>query len=339
MLRTRLSEIVGAAYAEKRRIVAPLLGMPSIRLIKTNVKLAQQNASEHFKVIKTTFETFSPDIVFPLMDLSVEANALGRYTIIPVNDSAVVPKTDFYPEQITDLKRIDISYDSRVSSSVETLRLMKIGLPDTVLRAAYVIGPYSLAALIMGAEEAAIATLLQPDALHEVCRLANKTIHEYAGMLVSAKADVIVVLEPTAVMLSPVHFQQFSGDYVRVLCESYKGTDIVYHVCGNSMHLINSMAGSGVNGMSVDAREKGVDLVEVAKKVSPDTVVIGNVSTTEALYRGHPEEVRTEVGHLLRSMDGFENFILSTACDIPQETPIENIRSFMEAARSYRIGR
>jgi len=30
------------------------------------------------------------------MDLSVEANAIGRYTIFPKQDSATVPKDKFY---------------------------------------------------------------------------------------------------------------------------------------------------------------------------------------------------------------------------------------------------
>ena len=104
--------------------MAPLLGLPGVRLSGTNVKLAQQNANEHFKVIKKIADIFAPDVVFPLMDLSIEANALARYTIIPVNDTATVPKTDFTLDEIEQLRNIDVSYDSRMNSCVETMRLM-----------------------------------------------------------------------------------------------------------------------------------------------------------------------------------------------------------------------
>ena len=110
MSATRLSDLTRKAYREGRRLVAPLLGLPGVRLSGTNVKLAQQNASEHFRVVKTIVETFSPDVVFPLMDLSVEANALARYTVIPVHDTAVVPKTDFSLHEVDTLRKIDISY-------------------------------------------------------------------------------------------------------------------------------------------------------------------------------------------------------------------------------------
>jgi uroporphyrinogen decarboxylase len=337
MARIDLSKLTATAYEEGRRLVAPLLGLPGVRLSGTNVKLAQQNASEHFKVIKKIVDTFSPDISFPLMDLSVEANALARYTIIPVNDTATVPKTDFTLDEIDKLRTIDISYDSRLNSCVETMRLLRIGLPDGIIRAAYVIGPYSLSALIMGAQDAAIAILDCPQEFHKLCTLATETIHEYIGMLIRAKADPIVILEPTAVMLGPVQFQEFSANYVKHLVDSYRDVNLVYHTCGNTMHLVEKMAESGIRGISLDSREHGVDLLEVTGRVPEDVVLIGNISTTGTLYRGTPDEVRDEVFSLLRSMDPYPNYMLSSACDIPQETPVENIHAFMSAGRDYRI--
>ncbi len=335
----KLIDLAREAYANGKRLIAPLLGLPGVRLAGTNVKLAQQNASEHFKVVKTIVDTFSPDVVFPLMDLSVEANALARYTVVPVNDTAVVPKTDFDLVEMENLMKIDVSYDSRINSCVDTLRLMKIGLPDDIVRGAYAIGPYSLAAMIMGAQEAAMATLLDPEKLHALCRLATETVHEYLGMLIRAKANPIAILEPTAVMLGPDQFEEFSGNYVRHLVDSYREVSLVYHTCGNTMHLIEKMAGSGVHGVSLDSSERGIDLVEVAGRIPQETVIIGNISPTHTMYYGKPKEVKAEVLELLKRMDPHENFILSTACDIPQETPEENIRAFTETGRDYKVGR
>jgi len=332
-----LADMAEKAYGEGRRLIAPLLGLPGVRLSGTNVKLAQQNASEHFKVIKKITDAFSPDVVFPLMDLSVEANALSRYTIVPVDDTAVVPKTDFDMDDLDWYRRIDISYDSRVNSCVETLRLMKIGLPENIVRGAYATGPYSLAAMLMGAEDAAMATILRPEKLHKLCRLTTEVIHEYIGMLIAAKADPIAILEPTAVMLGPDQFEEFSGNYVKHIVDSYRESNIVYHTCGDTTHLVEKMVASGVHGLSLDSMERGVDLVAAIGRIPESTVIIGNISPTHAMYYGAPEEVRSEVLELLERMKPFRNFILSTACDVPQEIPIENIHAFMEAGREYRI--
>jgi len=43
--------------------------------------------------------------------------------------------------------------------------------------------------------------------------------------------------------------------------------------------------------------------------------------------------VRQSVCDLLVRMAPYPNFILSTGCDLPQETPLSNIAAFMQAGR------
>jgi len=95
------------------------------------------------------------------------------------------------------------------------------------------------------------------------------------------------------------------------------------------------MVRSGVNGLSLDSREAGVDLPTLSKQVPEDVVVIGNISPTTTMRFGSPSDVQRDVEELLRQMDRFPNFVLSTGCDLPQETPEENLRVFMEAGRAW----
>ncbi|MDZ7836580.1 MAG: uroporphyrinogen decarboxylase family protein [Actinomycetota bacterium] len=141
MKETNLTKLSHQYYQQGKRLVAPLLGFPGVELTGSNIKLAQQNFGEHYRAIKKLVDRFEPDLIFPLMDLSVEANALGRYTMFPQEDSATVPKREFDPEQIEKLKSVNISFDSRVLSYVETMKLMSVGLPSRVIRGAYITGP------------------------------------------------------------------------------------------------------------------------------------------------------------------------------------------------------
>lgn len=332
-------EMARCAQREGRRLVAPLVGFPGLNMTGCTVKLAQQNYGEHYKVIRLLAETFQPDLIFPLMDLSVEANALGRYTLFPKGESATVVKEAFSANDLAASAHINISFDTRLLGYIETLKLMSIGLPDTILRGAYVTGPYSLAALIMGADDAAMATILRPEELEAVCRFTTAKILEYIRWLIAAGAQVICILEPSAVMLGPDQFEQFSADYVRHINNSckYTGVATVYHTCGNTMHLVGKMVESGVDAVSLDSPEAGVDLPAVARDLPPEVVVIGNINPTGVLLGGRPTDVEAEVTQLLTSMAPFPNFVLSTGCDLPQETPLENIHAFMRAARRYRI--
>jgi len=339
MKEKNLAILADRAYKEGRRLVAPLMGFPGVNMTRSNIKLAQQNFGEHFRVIKKLVDMFSPDIVFPLMDLSVEANAIGRYTIFPKQDSATVPKDRFFIEEIERFKDINISFDSRVIGYVETMKLMSIGLPDFVMKGAYVTGPYTVAALIMGAQEAAIATITKPVDLHELCDVMTQKIQEYVSLLISAGAEVICILEPSAVMLGPQQFHQFSTYYVRHIIQSckYSGVSTIYHTCGNTMHHIENMVNGGVSGISLDSKNMGVDMCRVAERVPEDVVVMGNVNPTKTMALGRPEDVEKEVSELLAAMRPYPNFILSTGCDLPLETPMENIKAFMDAGRRYTL--
>ncbi|MEA2013484.1 MAG: uroporphyrinogen decarboxylase family protein [Verrucomicrobiota bacterium] len=332
-------QMLKKAYHEKRRLVAPLLGFPGLNMIRCNIKVTQQNYGRHFQVIKAISDTFQPDIVFPLMDLSVEANALGNYTIFPKDDSATVIKEETSLDESLKFPDVNISYDTRLLGYVETIKLMDIGLSSSILKGAYVTGPYSLAALIIGAEEAAMSTVMEPKKLELLCQFATDKIQKYVNLLIAAGAQVICILEPSAVMLGPEQFEQFSSNFVSHISKSCQFTNAatIYHTCGNIMHLIDQMVSSGVDGISLDSQSAGVDLPAVAEQIPEETAIIGNISPTETMLTGTEKKVKNEVIELLEQMEMFPNFVLSTGCDLPQEVPIDNLHAFMESGRKYKL--
>ena len=339
MIHNPFLEKIAKAQKEKRRLVAPLVGFPGVNITGNTIKLAQQNFGQHYKIVKEIARVFEPDIIFPLMDLAVEANALGQYTVFPQQESATVVKSDFSIDDLAAKENVNIAFDTRLIGYLETMKLMSIGLSDSILRGAYVTGPYSLAALIMGADQAAMATVLQPDDLHTLCQFTTEKILEYVRLLIASGAQTICILEPSAVMLGPNEFAAFSGSYVQYIIESCKYTGIatIYHTCGNTMHLINKMVETGVSALSLDSQEVGVDLPSVAKQVPPEVIIMGNINPTGSLLNGTPEQVEKEVTELLQQMAPFPNFVLSTGCDLPQETPIENIHAFMSTGKKFRL--
>lgn len=340
MIKKTLAAMAQDAYKDGRRIVAPLIGYPGLSITGVSVKLAQQNYGEHYRVVKSLANRFNPDVIFPIMDLSVEANAFGRYTVFPKDDSATVVKDHFEIADIERWKNINISLDTRLMGYVETQKLMSIGIDPRIIRGAYVAGPYSLAALIMGADAAAMATILDPATISTLCEFVTERILQYTRLLIGAGAQVICILEPSAVMLGPDQFDEFSTTYVKVISDScrYNGVNIIYHTCGNTMHLIDKMVKAGVNGLSLDSSDVGVNLPKVAAITPEDVAIIGNINPTTTILKGTPEATRRDIIELLRDMEKYPNFILSTGCDLPQEVPLRNIDAFMETGRSYRIG-
>ncbi|MCX7798424.1 MAG: uroporphyrinogen decarboxylase family protein [Melioribacter sp.] len=332
-------QMLQTANQAKKRLVAPLVGFPGLKLINSTIKIAQQNYYEHFRLVKAISETFNPDVVFPLMDLSVEANALGKYTVFPVDESPTVIAENFIESDLRKIKEINIKYDSRLISYVKTVELMSFNLPRNILIGAYVTGPYTLAGLLLGASNAATLSITEPEYLNEICEIVIEKILDYVRLLISAGAQIICVLEPSAVMLGPEQFEMFSKNYVKKIVDICNDTNVstVYHICGNSMHLIEKMCEAGVNALSLDSKEAGVNLEEVFKKIPCEIAVIGNINPTGKILTGTPRDVEEEVNNLLIQMNSYSNFILSTGCDLPKEVPIENIKAFIQAGRNYKI--
>ena len=337
--RKSLKERVIQAYAQNRRLAAPLAGFPGCDILGVSLKVAQQNHGVHYNCLDALVYQLKPDAAFMMMDLSVEANALGLQVRFPIHESSTV---EHHPvqalEDLDKFRYINILQDARIRSYIHTIEMMKTGLSDNVLVGAYIIGPVTLAGLLGGAEQIAMDSIMAPEKLDALCRFSTGIILEYARALVNAGADLLCVLEPTAVILGPRQFEQFSAAYVRHIIESYRyaGIDTIYHICGNTMHLVEAMADSGVTAISLDSPETGVDMVRAAQIAGPEVVVMGNINPTAVMLDGSPDDVRRACSTLLEQMRPFPNFLLSTGCDLPPGVPLENMQAFMETAREFR---
>jgi len=67
-------------------------------------------------------------------------------------------------------------------------------------------------------------------------------------------------------------------------------------------------------------------------------VLIGNVDPVGVMLNGSADEVANAVRKLLDEMSDVENFMLSTGCDLPYETPHENIGRIHERRKTIGIG-
>ncbi|MDZ7796863.1 MAG: uroporphyrinogen decarboxylase family protein [Candidatus Marinimicrobia bacterium] len=320
-------------FDKGERIVAPLLGFPAVKAAGTTIKLAQQNAGEHMKVMRRIRKTWEPDVIFTLMDLSVEANALGRETKFPADEAATVIDFDYDKKRDLPLfTSVDILDDARLRSYVETQRRMKKEFPGDILRGAYVTGPYTLAGLIMGAENAAMQSMAEGKVFHELCKVCCNKILDYTRLLIEAGAQLIAVLDPSAMMLSPDKFREFSIGYVKPiikLCHEHDA-GMILHVCGDTMHLLEEMNNSGADALSLDA---DVDFSKAAEVIDENMVLIGNLCPTGKIMTASPHDVQAEVENLLAAMRDVPNYILSTGCDLPPEVPEKNVTAFMRTAR------
>jgi uroporphyrinogen decarboxylase len=64
-------------------------------------------------------------------------------------------------------------------------------------------------------------------------------------------------------------------------------------------------------------------------------VLGGNLDPTSVFYNGTPETVREQAQTLLDATRAYSNFFLSSGCDLPPGTPLENVSACVQAVREF----
>lgn len=327
MLKRNLFELTST---KTNHLVAPLMGFPGAALTGTTIKENLSDSQKQLKSILALVDAVNPDIVMPMMDLSIECELLGLPIDFPENESPSVEghpiKT---PDDLKKLTPFNISPSNRGQVFLDTVKGLKQNTGAVVC--AYVCGPFTLAGLLMGATDIFMASYDNPQGVKDITVFCTDIINTYSKTLEEHGADAICILDPTAVMLSPDTFAEFAGNYVS---EVDKNLDIptILHICGNTTNLIDEMVATGVQGLSLDM---DIDIKEIIKNVPEDIIVMGNLDSKNLMPEGSSEEVKQETLKLLDNMKDFNNFIPSTGCDLPPETPIENIIAFSEAIQNF----
>lgn len=312
----------------KKPPVIPLLGAPGVKLSRTTLRQNLVNANIQFTSLSLLLEKFQPDGIFPLMDLTIEPEALGLKVEFPANAPPYVKEHPIKAaKDLVSLKKTWKGIGGRMTVFIQVIR--KIREHFSVLCGAYVLGPFTLAGELTGLTDFLRMVILDPGLAKEILEFATQVVKEYAQELLAAGADFITILDPTSVILSPKQFDEFSAPYIREMVVNLGGFTIL-HICGTADHLAEKMLETGVCGLSLDSP---VDLRQVAERVPEKLVIMGNLDPVAVFLQGTPETVERKTRELLDMMEGVGNFILSSGCDIPLETPLENISAFMRAGR------
>ena len=145
----------------------------------------------------------------------------------------------------------------------------------------------------------------------------------------TAGANGVVMAEPAAGLLSADDCRRFSSEYVRRVVEKVQddGFMLVLHNCGNTGHCTRAMVETGAAAYHFGNKCR---MGEVIKDVPANALVMGNLDPVSVFKDGTAEHVRKATRQLLDEMRGFPNFVISSGCDIPPNTPLENIDAFFE---------
>ncbi|RLG47696.1 MAG: hypothetical protein DRN92_02650 [Thermoproteota archaeon] len=323
-------DIVDRVLSGEKLLVAPLVAYPSLKLINGKANECLREPELHMKLMKASFEEFGLDIVFPLMDLTVEAESVGVKVTMKENSAPAVVE-HLKLESNADLEGLEVpnpKTSGRLPLMIRTAELMQKLRRNTFV-GFYVSGPFTLAGQLVGFGRLMRMVRKKPDLLDEIMSFSTDVILSYARELAPI-TDLLVLAEPMSSSISNEDFRRFSKSHISRIIEKV-GPTWALHICGRANHLLLDMVETGAHILSFD---DNIDLRVAAEKVPEDVILFGNYSPMKLATR--PQGVvETEVGDMLKRMSDFRNLIVSTGCDVPYFAPLENIHAFMKAARSF----
>ena len=139
-----------------RMLSAPLSGFPGVALTDSTVAENLRDAELQTRTLIALNKEVEFDVIFPMMDLTVETEALGGVVDWETDEMPTVHDiTVASREDAEGLVVPEVGVGNRLGVFVKTCRDLKSAFPEKTVWA-YVLGPFSIAGRLIGMTETAM---------------------------------------------------------------------------------------------------------------------------------------------------------------------------------------
>ena len=315
--------------------VFPLVRDWAIRQAGFKVSEVIQDVAKHVCTQFFCIKKFGYDTVRDLAAIHAESEAMGCKLEIKEDDSPSIIDhvVKDYDRDLPQLRIPNPWRDGRLPVILEGIRQLKGVFAKQVPVISYIQAPFRHANMLRGVDNLMRDIYRRPDKVKELLEITTLSQIYYGIACVHAGADIVHLSDPTSSgdAVSVKVWEEFGLPYTKRVVEAIKrmGVKVTMHICGDTSDRLESLALTGVDGLSLDHK---VDFV-YAKKVLGDRVcLIGNLNPTDTLVFKNADEVYEEARDLISAI-GPSHFILSGGCAIPAIAPPENIEAMVRAAK------
>ncbi len=333
--------------------ITPVISVTQVAIVEAMEKTdafwpeAHKNAEKMATLGSSLYELAGLESARIPFCLTVEAEAMGCKVDLGGEDrTPQITETPF--RSGSDIKvPSDFLSRGRIPVVLEAVEKLKEKYEDNLPIIVGITGPFTLAGHLLGVENLVRYMKVRPGEIEIAIDNSLDACMEYAEAISEVGPDIICVAEPTAApeLIDPLQFKSIVKPILEDLANVIK-TKKVLHICGSTQPIIRDMASIGYDGISVeekvDIEKAKQDLGKRGKviRVGGKTInmggettskIVGNISTTQTLFRSSPEEVKAEVKRVLEA--GVD--ILAPSCGLAPRSPIANIKAMVEARNEY----
>ncbi|TYB94766.1 MAG: uroporphyrinogen decarboxylase [Kosmotoga sp.] len=313
----------------KRVPWVPFAGVHAGKLLNHDANEILNDSRKLYESLLEVKKIYEPDGMPVVFDLQLEAEVLGCELQWDKKSPPTVRTPPLLEKKIP--SKIPEPTEGRYPIVLETMEKLKSSIGDEVALFGLICGPFTLASHLRGTQF--FMDLIEDRSYSEqLLKYTSDVVKRIIEFYVDADMDVIAVVDPLVSQISPRHFRQHLKspfkeifDYIRD-----KNTFSAFFVCGDASKNIEPMCETLPDAVFVD---ENVDIVEAKKITSSKKIIIGgNIPLTTTMLYGTQMDNMKYVVDLIDSV-GKMDFILAPGCDMPYDTPPENVVAAGQAAK------
>lgn len=275
------------------------------------------------------------DAVFSVMDLGVEAEALGSLLQYRRDRYPVIEKHALSEGvELNALALPDPSRAGRMPEMLKALRILREEIADEALVVGCVAGPFTLTTQLLGMEKALYLAVDDFPRLERVMDFATEVIIGFGEAQLRAGAHLPMVFDPSAspAVIPPKFFREIELPRLLRLFRRFAQAGAFanwLHIAGPACRILPYYPQAGVNIANFDYSVSPADAADQL----PATCINGNIKSV-SFVEGSPEEIASQAAELLGFFCDRKGFILSSGCEIPPESPPANVAAMVNAAHA-----
>ena len=337
-MKINMTQWVADIIRQRKVAAIPIMTHPGIEQNGHTVREAVSDGRVHFEAVNALTQQFPSAAACTIMDLTTEAEAFGAQ--IAFSDEAVPAVASRLLPDIDSINQLQVPSltAGRIPQYLKANLMAAKAMADSTRPLfAGCIGPFSLAGRLYDMSDIMILIYETPHAAHILLDKCTQFIMKYCEALKLTGANGVVMAEPAAGLLSNDDCLAFSSQYVKRIVERVQDDHfiVVLHNCGNQGHCTQAMVATGAAAYHFGNKCK---MEEVIKDVPPTALAMGNLDPVSIFKDGTQEQMRKAVCDLLDKMRPYPNFVLSSGCDTPPHTPMENVNAFFDALNQWNEG-
>ena len=300
----------------------------------------RENPKNMADVFIKSMEKYDFDGILVDLDTVTLDGAVGVPVDFPENEPARSHKGNLTSlEEVKKLKKVNIENYRYVQTWLEATRIIK----EHFKNEKYVRGncdqaPFSLASMMRGSQEWMLDLIMgEPEQLTELLEYCTDITCQFIRLMAQTGCDMVSNGDSPAgpEMVSPEMYEMYALPWEKMVVNEAHKFNLPYtlHICGNTDTILDLMLQTGTDAVELDYK---TDVQKAFDVLHNDACFIGNIDPSGVIAMGSPKLVEQKTIELLVIFSKTNRFILNAGCAIPSNTPEENLRTMMRAARGFR---